>query len=113
KAAFSLLFVAIWTFAPGYLEGALAETRSAVAPPSPKAIEAEKKEPPRISSLLKEKILKRVLEDREIQSYASLDTVEGKSSDPPLKRYSFYSVMRVNASLARVREVLTNYKLYS
>lgn len=68
--------------------------------------------PPAIATLLKPNIYKKVTKERKIQTYASLDSIEG-TSNPPLKRYHFYSVMLTRANPTRTRAVLTDYQLYS
>lgn len=69
--------------------------------------------PPAIASLLKPAVYQKVVQDKSIQSYASLDRVESSQSDPPLKKYSFYAAMLTRTGLTRTRKVLTDYELYS
>lgn len=69
----------------------------AVAPSSAKEVL-----PPSIRSLVKPAVYERVLMDRDVMVYASID-------DP---KYSFYGLMLVKASLALTRSVMTNYAGY-
>lgn len=68
-------------------------------------------EPPPIESALKPKILKRVLQERDVASLASLDEAAG--GEKGLKDYRFHAAMLVRASLAQTRAILTDYRLYA
>jgi hypothetical protein len=59
--------------------------------------------PPVIQSLVKPAIWTRVHDDREVRAYSNLDG----------DQYTFYAVMIADASLARTKEVLTDYRLYA
>jgi hypothetical protein len=84
----------------------LAPAPSASALPPPAARVA-----PAISSLLKPEALRRILEEREIVSNASLDDVPGDKNE--LRKYSYYASMLVHSSLSRTRELLTDYRAYA
>ena len=74
---------------------------------------AEAEEPPVIATLLKPSVLKDVITDRSVMAHASLDDLPVMvSKDVPLKKYSFYSAMLVNASLSETHKILTDYPLY-
>lgn len=66
---------------------------------------------PSIPSLLKPEALRRILEDREIISNASLDDIPGDQNE--LRKYSYYASMLVHSSLSRTRELLTDYRAYA
>jgi hypothetical protein len=59
--------------------------------------------PPSVASLLRPELYKRLVEDKEILTSASLDG----------ERYSFYATMLVHSGLERTRRILTDYSLYS
>lgn len=59
-------------------------------------------EAPKIESLLKPEVLKRVKAEREVRTYAKLEN----------ERYHFYAAMSVRSSIATARETLTTYSLY-
>lgn len=91
---------------------------------SVKASENVREEPLSIQSRIKPNLWKRMLEDREVLVYASLDKLEDKlegklegkgggSEDGATKKYSYYTAMLVRASLRQTHEALTNYRLYS
>ena len=63
---------------------------------------------PRIQSLLKPEVFRRVQEDREIRTYARIEDPDAEG----LKPYHFYAAMRARASVRRARETLTEYSLY-
>ena len=70
-------------------------------------------DPPVIATLLKPSVYKDVTTDRSVMAHASLDDLPVMvSKDVPLKKYSFYSAMLVNASLAETHKILTDYPLY-
>jgi hypothetical protein len=54
-------------------------------------------------------LMKRVIEEKEILSYAKLESLPNHDS---LKKYSFYAAMLVGNSLEQTRGTLLNYKLY-
>jgi hypothetical protein len=66
--------------------------------------------PPPITTLLKPEALRRILEDRDIVTNASLDDIEGQKGK---RRYTYYASMLVHSSLARAREALTDYRAYA
>ena len=59
--------------------------------------------------MLKPEISRKVLEDRLIETHASLDKIDGGER----KRYSFHAVMAVHAPIERTHRILTDYSLYS
>lgn len=61
--------------------------------------------PPPVSTLLRPDLYKKLIDDRDIPTSATLDSDAGL--------YSFYAAMRVGAELPRARRILTNYSLYS
>ena len=78
---------------------------------------ADQQQPPAIASLVKPSIYKEATSERSVMSHASLEdlpkVIRGpKGEEYPLKRYSFYSTMLVNASLAETHKILTDYPLY-
>lgn len=65
-------------------------------------------EPPKIETLLKPAIYKRLVEDKESAVHASLDDVSGSET---LKKYTFYAAMLAGASVTQTRHVLLDYPL--
>lgn len=59
--------------------------------------------PPAINTLLKPAIYKKVVEEREAMTYATLEE----------NRYSYYAVMLVRAGEKLTRQLLTDYQLYA
>jgi hypothetical protein len=66
-------------------------------------------EPPKIQTLLKPQVYKRVL-DREVMTHASLDAVPDQEG---MKKYSYYAAMLVRAGFDFTRRIMTDYQLYS
>ncbi len=76
--------------------------------------------PAPIVSRVKPEIYRRATVDREIMVHA--DLADAQEAEPggsrasegrePLRSYSFYALMRVNAPLGLTRATLTNYRLY-
>ena len=77
---------------------------------APKTQPAVGPSPPPIESLIKAKVYKEVVEDRDVISSASLDSVPGEEE---LKHYHFYAVMLVRASVKQTQDTLTNYPQYA
>lgn len=77
----------------------------AASQPSPRATVSPSPmpAPPAIQSLLKPNLYKRLIEDKEILSSASLND----------DHYSFYCAMLVHSDVPRSRRILTDYGLYS
>ena len=78
--------------------------------------EAKKVDPkvPSITELMKPNAYKKMIEDRDVISYATLDRIDPDTkADPPLKKYRFYAGVLIHASLQRTRAILTDYKIYS
>jgi hypothetical protein len=90
--------------------------RVTAAPPSPAPVPAAQASvdagdiPPSIPTLLKPEALRRIIDNREIVSSASLDDLPG---DTGLRKYSYYASMLVHSSLTHTREALTDYRAYA
>jgi hypothetical protein len=116
----SVPFVAVVVFAAECQNGVFAASQASAGAqvnlhkdsnqdPNKNLSAASQENPPAIQSLLKPEIFQRVLKDREITAYANLKSIPDSQS----KEYSFYAVMQTRAGMARTRQVLTDYQLYS
>lgn len=65
-------------------------------------------EPPSIASCLKPEVFQKVSRQREVHSYASLETIDD-STKPPLQRYRFYSAMSSSGTLRQAHRALTDF----
>lgn len=73
----------------------------------------ENTQPPRIETLVKKKVLERVMNQRVVITHAELNDEKGKTfQGKELQRYQYYGAMLVRASPRMTREVLTTYELY-
>jgi hypothetical protein len=63
---------------------------------------------PKIASFVKQSILKKVINDRDVFSHARLENYNGVE-----KRYAYDALMIVRGNLKTVRRIMTDYKLYS
>lgn len=86
------------------------QLRPRVAVSSPTPSPSPVPNPPVIQSLVKPEIYERVMGDRQVHSYGSLDSIPGQSEK---KRYSIYAIMLVRADRSMTRRVLTDYPIYA
>ena len=75
--------------------------------------------PPDISSLLKPEVLRRMLEKREVMTFADLSDVPISETPPrkkslrPLREYRYYTGVLVKAPLQVTRSVIRDYQVYT
>ena len=81
----------------------------ASATPTLGAATTQQERAPEILSLIKPDHQKRVLEEREILTSATLGAADAQKQ----RRYQFYSAMLVRAPVTVTRRILTDYALYS
>lgn len=62
---------------------------------------------PKIETLIKPEVLRRVIDEREVMSHASLS----ETSVPGVKRYEFYSTAMAFASVQKTREAMNQYQM--
>lgn len=65
-----------------------------------------------ISSLLKDTVLKRIVENREVMSHAVLHDPDPKPGSNQDRRYEYYASMLIRATPKHTQKVLTQYELY-
>jgi hypothetical protein len=83
-------------------------TQAAAVKPRPLPSAVPSPEPPPIESLLKPSQFSRIMEDREVITYADLKDESGE-----WKHYQYHAAMLVKGSLRATHETLTDYALYS
>lgn len=64
---------------------------------------------PTIASVVKPQLQKRLLEERDILTSATLGDADASAA----RRYRFYAAMHVRSSIKQAREILTDYALYA
>jgi len=90
---------------------------SLAAPSGPRLEQSDR--PPEIGSLLKPEVLRRLLEKREVMTFADLsdgpipEVPPRKKSLRPLREYRYYTGVLVKAPLQVTRSVIRDYQIYT